>query len=251
MDVKRLMKQGIASANAGQKDKARSIFNQVVAQDPQNLTAWLWLSDLASNPGERASALEHALRIDPNQPLVQKRLDAVKQELAPDQDEVVSDFRKLFLDQAGSFTPAEASGDGHVLEAGRLAAENHDQGSEALRPGHQALSPSRLIIRISSGPILLYFILVLVLGGINFLTVDLVLALGTLLVIPGSLLLTLAIIRPTPAPWMRFFHLLGRKHEGWMHFIVGLVGVILMIVPYTVLILNIIARVELLRLGRQ
>ena len=243
MDVRSLLKQGIDSARAGEKDKARAILHQVVAEDPDNLAAWLWLSDLAETPQERLTALDNALKLDSNQPQIQKRLEEAMNEVNASQEQMISDLRKVFVDQAES--PVHSRPEQAGNSAFRENQDDQNDGSAVAKS--QASSSTRLIIRLSSAPILLYFILVLIQGGIDFRTLDLVLVLGTFLVIPGSLLLTIAIVRPIHPGWVPIFAFLGPKREGWMHFVVGSIGAVLLILPYTVLILNIIARAEWLR----
>jgi tetratricopeptide (TPR) repeat protein len=59
------LKGGIEAAKAGEKDKARRLLEQVVEADPDNETAWLWLSAVVETRVERIRCLETALEINP------------------------------------------------------------------------------------------------------------------------------------------------------------------------------------------
>jgi tetratricopeptide (TPR) repeat protein len=59
------LKGGIEAAKAGEKDKARRLLEQVVEADPDNETAWLWLSAVLETRVERIRCLETALEINP------------------------------------------------------------------------------------------------------------------------------------------------------------------------------------------
>jgi hypothetical protein len=66
MDTGTLLKQGIAALKAGQKAEARRLLGQVVQQDRNNETAWLWLSGAVDADRERIHCLRETLRINPN-----------------------------------------------------------------------------------------------------------------------------------------------------------------------------------------
>jgi ribosomal protein L40E len=59
------LKGGIEAAKAGEKDKARRLLEQVVEADPDNETAWLWLSAAVDTRVERIRCLEMALKLHP------------------------------------------------------------------------------------------------------------------------------------------------------------------------------------------
>ena len=62
------LEYAIHLAKAGRKIEARDILRRVVALQPVNQAAWLWLSALATDKAEAEIALAQARRIDPNHP---------------------------------------------------------------------------------------------------------------------------------------------------------------------------------------
>ncbi len=64
-ELDKRLKEGIALARTGQRAAARAILEEIVAADPYNETAWLWMAAVVSTNAERREALEIALEINP------------------------------------------------------------------------------------------------------------------------------------------------------------------------------------------
>ncbi|MBW7846342.1 MAG: hypothetical protein H3C45_12055, partial [Bacteroidia bacterium] len=58
--------RAINLAKAGNKAEAAAMLRQVVAAEPLNQAAWLWLSAVTTNPAEAAAALAQAKKINPD-----------------------------------------------------------------------------------------------------------------------------------------------------------------------------------------
>ena len=71
--------QAIAAARAGRRDEAAGMLRQLVAANPFNADAWVWLGGLASDPREQRSALEQALAIAPDNQRAQQGLAWLRQ----------------------------------------------------------------------------------------------------------------------------------------------------------------------------
>jgi len=56
---------GVAAAQAGRLQQARTYLQRVTAHDPQNEEAWLWLAGVADDPQETLACLAQALTINP------------------------------------------------------------------------------------------------------------------------------------------------------------------------------------------
>jgi hypothetical protein len=74
-----LMRLGVRTAKAGNRDNARVIFQQVLDQDKRNEAAWLWMASLAENSLDRRRYLETVLQLNPNNPTAAKQLAAMDQ----------------------------------------------------------------------------------------------------------------------------------------------------------------------------
>jgi tetratricopeptide (TPR) repeat protein len=69
-----LLREGIAAARAGQKDRARELLLQVIALDEELEAAWLWLSGVVDDPEERQICLENVLTLNPDHVAAQRGL---------------------------------------------------------------------------------------------------------------------------------------------------------------------------------
>jgi len=63
--INELLRLGIQAAKDGNQPAARMMFQQVIAQDRENLRAMLWLAKIAPDAETRISWLQRVLEIDP------------------------------------------------------------------------------------------------------------------------------------------------------------------------------------------
>lgn len=89
-EVKGLVQAGIAAAKAGEREKARDLFLQVIASDERNELAWLWLSGVVQTDEERRVCLENVLAINPDNRVAQKGLAKLPPKTAENQESAVS-----------------------------------------------------------------------------------------------------------------------------------------------------------------
>ncbi len=47
-------------ARSGEREQARTLFRKILEQEPQNIKAWLWLSELSDKLDDQIDALEKA-----------------------------------------------------------------------------------------------------------------------------------------------------------------------------------------------
>lgn len=67
-----LLKNGIALAKAKNYPNARMVFKEVLRQDPQNIQAWLWMSQVVETDREKILLLKQVLRIDPEHSIAKR-----------------------------------------------------------------------------------------------------------------------------------------------------------------------------------
>jgi hypothetical protein len=72
--AKDLTEQGIELLRAGDKDGARSLLQQAVQQNPEDVRAWYYLAGSLSSLYERRQALEQVLQLDPNHAKAKEQL---------------------------------------------------------------------------------------------------------------------------------------------------------------------------------
>ena len=72
-----LLQRGIAAARAGQAEEARQWLAQAIKVDPQNETAWLWMSSVVQTNEQRVYCLQQVLAINPHNELALKGMQAL------------------------------------------------------------------------------------------------------------------------------------------------------------------------------
>jgi tetratricopeptide (TPR) repeat protein len=89
--IEQLLREGISAAQAGQKEQARQLLLQVIAEDEEQESAWLWLSDLVDDPEEKQICLENVLALNPGNTAAQDGLRRLREQdpaSAPEAEEV-------------------------------------------------------------------------------------------------------------------------------------------------------------------
>lgn len=80
------LEQAIAAIKAGDKNTGGQLLNQVLQTDPQNETAWLWMTTVVGSDEERRKILEHVLSINPDNEIAQNSLAKLKPLVSPATD---------------------------------------------------------------------------------------------------------------------------------------------------------------------
>ena len=60
-----LLREGIQTADGGNRGKARFLVRQAVGYDPSNVSAWMWLAELVDSTEERIDCLRQVLARNP------------------------------------------------------------------------------------------------------------------------------------------------------------------------------------------
>jgi Tfp pilus assembly protein PilF len=79
LNLEDLMRLGVRTAKAGNKEGARVIFQQVLDSDKRNERAWLWMAFVADNDIDRRRYLETALKLDPQNSIASRQLAQMDQ----------------------------------------------------------------------------------------------------------------------------------------------------------------------------
>ena len=73
------LQTAIAAVHSGDKETAQRLLEQVIRDDPQNATAWLWMSSVTDSDEHRRYCLEQVLTINPHNETAQRGLEALSQ----------------------------------------------------------------------------------------------------------------------------------------------------------------------------
>ena len=69
------LSEAIAAIKAGQREEGRIMLSRILATDGNNISALLWLTEVATTPEERRTYLKRILAIDPNNAPARKGLE--------------------------------------------------------------------------------------------------------------------------------------------------------------------------------
>lgn len=93
-----LLRLGISTAKAGNKDSAKVMFKQVIAQDKRNERAWLWLAVVEEDEIERRRILQTVLQLNPNNTKAKELLDALdSRDSSSERASIMLGLRILFV----------------------------------------------------------------------------------------------------------------------------------------------------------
>ena len=106
-----LLRDGIAAARSGDKERARTLLQEAIAAEPNNGKAWLWLAGVAASPKNAVRALERVLKYEPNNDRAKAGLKASRLEagVAAAKANLREEARE-FLRQVCSDDPANEAG---------------------------------------------------------------------------------------------------------------------------------------------
>jgi tetratricopeptide (TPR) repeat protein len=79
-----LLREGMAAAKSGDRERARELLTRVVKMDDRNVAAWLWLSGVVDDLNHREICLQTALKLDPQNEAVQRGLAYVHKQKVDD-----------------------------------------------------------------------------------------------------------------------------------------------------------------------
>lgn len=71
--------QAIAAIKAGQRDVGSQQLKAVLRADPNNETAWLWMSGIVDSPQQKRDCLQRVLSLNPNNEMARKGLEQLAQ----------------------------------------------------------------------------------------------------------------------------------------------------------------------------
>jgi tetratricopeptide (TPR) repeat protein len=226
---------------------AISLLRHLVSQYPGSDKAWLALADLEPGLPERALAVEKVLKLDPRNPDALRLLEQVQKE----QKNLFQ--RGQYLEEQGEFDRA-AEVYLYIVTHSRLATqrlearrrlENIDLRQEAqhIHPVHPTLN----LTRLAAGPILLFLILLFMQSGLNVAHLSLLALPEILSVVIGSLLVALTEMIPAHPKWIAWYGQPGSGDEPEMRRGMRLLGLALMIAPFTIFMIEAGARLGTLQ----
>lgn len=230
----------------GRRRDGLQLLRQLVAHQPEHEYGWLAISRLSPDAVERFMALEKAYAINPSRKQTAVRLKEARRQIK-------STFA---LGQAYEAEGALARARDAFKQARKEARSRFERTltEERLQLVEKKLrqqqvvvtTPTTTLLRLAFGPMALYGLLLLIQGGLNPLHIPPLLYLGTLIVLLGSLLITGIHNTPHHGLWSRILdeeELNGRLTRA----LISVLGMLLVAVPFLMLLISSLNRLEVLR----
>ena len=231
------LEQAIEARNKGQDLLAYDILRQLIREDEGSQQAWLMLSELSPDADSEIAALRNLLQLNPSHKQAKLRLE----KLSRSKDDPLA-LGRLYE----SWGEAEKARNLYVKVV--FESNSADERREAERrmkdaemreqaPGFRLVNPQITLARLMVGPILLYFALALIHGGLNPLQVLPVFWLGAVSVVIGSFLMVITSVPVTRIIW----------HQAWRKFagdtspsqgVLKALGLLLWLVPILLIIVD-------------
>ena len=219
----------------GDSERAQELLLRYVGVDEQNESAWYLLSKLVPNREDRIIALENVLTLNPGHAEAQARLDRLRR---VDEQPLAAG---IMYEQQGDLNNAinqyiQASMQANSL-ADRLEARRRLELAQlrVQAPDYKPISPRATIMRLSSGPVLMFGALLFLQGGMRPLPLILPWLLGSGCILLGSLLVEVTSTMPLLSYWYSWWQARGLGHEGLARFAIWLFGLALVLIPYSLL----------------
>lgn len=237
-ELEGLYLQAVRLHHSGASGEAVELLRQVVGRKPQDERAWMLLSAAQPDPKDKASALEKAISINPLNEEAWRRLESLRN--------VVSDpfKRAQHLEERGDFEQAIQVYVSIVTHS-RSAVERREAQLriEQIRQRQEAdeinpVNPTLNLLRLTTGPVLLFMIMVFIQSGLNLFHIPLLALPGALSVLAGSLLVSVTDMRPAHPRWVKLFGRPGTGDEPDMRAGLRLLGLALLLAPYTMFLIE-------------
>lgn len=231
------LEQAVEARDKGQDLLAYNILRQLVQDDDRSEQAWLMLSELSPDTDSEIIALRNLLQLNPSHNDAKLRLE----KLLLFRDDPLA-LGKLYE----TWGEEEKARDLYVkvafeasTSAERREAERRMKDTEMREqaPGIRLVNPQVTLVRLMVGPILLYFALALIHGGMNPLKILPVFWLGTVSIVIGSFLIVIASVPATRIIWHQIWHKTGGKtpapQEG-----LKVLGLLLWLLPNLLIVMD-------------
>lgn len=255
------LKFAIELAQAGKHPEAEKMFRVVLREEPANLAAWVWYSDVAADLPERIHAMEQAVAQCPGNSMLEERLESLRRGLPVQEPMQVPSYterktgppnesmpfllhRGKILEDRGKFESAIEIYNS-VITYSRSPAERVEatRRIEDIRTRLEAdkiqrVHPTLNLLRLATGPVLLFIIMVFVQSGLNPLHTPLLSLLGIVSVAAGSLMVSITEMWPVHPAWVALFGNPGAGEEPEMRKGIRMLGWALLLAPYTMFLMD-------------
>jgi hypothetical protein len=161
--------QAVASIKSGQRKEGRAMLLQIVESEPHNITALLWMTEVANTTDERRKYLSRILEVDPKNPIALKGLEILgpKDEEPPWMAQPAAVFRQV----AEQRTTTGVNSSNPTVDDSSGAVSSTSSRRDVAQPQMSKTSTSTVLPkkkRKTGRIVLVVLLIVLLLGGSGF-----------------------------------------------------------------------------------
>lgn len=228
-------------SKTSRRQEAQERLYQFLQQHEQHEEGWMLASEVVDDIEDQVFALEKVLGLNPQHAEAQARLQQLQQLQA---DGLA--LGKMYEEQGRLDKAVEAYSRAYARVSASEREDINRRLAEIQERRHYfergITRPTLSVLRLMTGPLLLYATLVFVQSGISFRFMSPFFCMGGLLVLVGSFLIEVTRAKPKPPFWYTIFRQQGSTREELARFFLEIGGWVLVAAPYLALIINAIGR---------
>ncbi len=233
-----MYRQAIAVYRDGRSLRARLLLHQIVDKNQNYAKAWFALGQIEPKIEDRLFALTVGLHLKSNNQKARAALAEMEADKFLDHFALAQRFETFGLQDTAVTYYQKAQQHAFQTTVRQSALEKQQQLEQKIR---EALlittTPTANLIRLTAGPIVLYFLLIVIVSGINPLNISLPLLIGGFVVSLGSFFIASANQNPTHPVWQPLLGDNDHKKITLQYLLTG-IGIALLLLPFAALFLS-------------
>ena len=229
-----MYKQAIVAYKDGRSFYARNLLQHIVQKNKNHTKAWIGLGQIEPNLEDRVFAFTVVLSQNPQHEKVKARLTKLESDPTLDSFSLAQRFETFGLIDTAVTYYKKAEQQTNQPSVQKIAKEKQLNLQVNPEKAIKFTSPTTHLIRLTSGPVFIYLLLVITMGGINPLNASVPYLLGSFIVALGSMFVTGANNVPHHPIWKTIFGENGINSTSKRALITG-IGIFFLFIPFAVL----------------
>ncbi len=245
-EAEQLFVKAVAQYEGGSRVVARDILRRVVSLNEAHVEAWYLLAQVVSDRADKMIALERVLSLEPTHEKAKRDLFLLREGkqgwVNQAEDALVNGrYDEALTLYSRAWVHTNSAAERLVIE--KRMREVERQAAINMRP---VLDKTTTLLRLASGPGLLYLLLAFIHVGFQVANLNLQVFLNLLIVLVGSALVVSVHNTPRHKIWRQVFGPAGLQKTA-VRWAITLIGLSLILLPYLLLFMNAIDRLAPVR----
>ncbi len=233
-NLDKMYQQAIAAYKEGRALYARNLLQHIVQKNKNHTKAWLGLGQIEPNMEDRIFALTVGLSQKPDHEKAKRHLQKLEADTTVDYFALAQRFEDFGLIETAVSYYQKAEQQTTLPSIQRIAKEKQMSLQAEVEKVIKFTSPTVHLIRLTSGPVFIYLLLIFTMSGINPLKISIPYLLSSLMVAFGSFLVVGANNVPHHPLWKNVFGEKGINSPIQRALLTG-VGIFFLLMPFAIL----------------